>query len=173
MICLSVLYLEKYFIEHDLRYPSKVSDYDYDPNNLNRRFVTTYIHYLIFKDTITNIEILSLKFTSEICARIISVLYQLSFDIEDTSNSTTVISINDIFIDGKNLPSTIIVSKVGNNVNISLAKSHETISISLNAIEVQEFISLLERDEILDMYVVDSDEWRFYFENMFSYSYFY
>ena len=41
-------------VDHRMISPSKVSDYDYDPRDISRRFYSTYFHTLEFRDGITN-----------------------------------------------------------------------------------------------------------------------
>lgn len=66
--------LQYYTLKHEIELPSKMSDYDYDLARPNRRFLSTFLHKVIFCDKITGIEYLNMNFASEACACIIAGL---------------------------------------------------------------------------------------------------
>ena len=54
----------QYTFDHKVSLSSKISDYDYDVNNPNRRFISTYIHTFSVMD-LCGIEVCKFKINSE------------------------------------------------------------------------------------------------------------
>lgn len=93
-----------YIIDHYMSPPSKSSDYDYDPDNPYRRFISIFMHHLVFIDYITNQELLHIIFSSDIAESIsygiLSMFDNLGVDNNDIISKKITTTINDIFIQG-------------------------------------------------------------------------
>jgi len=165
--------LSQYIVEHSISEPSKMSDYDYDPTRPERRFVTTYIHHLSFADKITGVPVLALSFPSETCANIIASLYGMllsknaqgvvpAYDMQRAAPYTLanpiVLSIRNIFIEGKSIPSTGVITNINDHIRFTVASNGNTLCVSFTYDEADMLIKLLEIDEIVDMYVDYSDD---------------
>lgn len=140
---------------HNISMPSKISDYDYDPTNIDRRFISTYLHTLTFLDAITGIELISFSFDSLLCADMISDLYELSHkDIPVASLSISNIHFSSrITSDGR-----IVFTKIQNQpLRMGIFDSVDLI-VSIEISDIDSLIETLNTDEIEDMFINNSDD---------------
>lgn len=138
-------------VDHKMISPSKVSDYDYDPRDISRRFYSTFFHTLEFKDRITNTIYTKLFFPTEVCQAIAEGLMNI---IEgETPNSTRPImyTIKGIFVDGYSESCMCTISKIKNADCITLSiLSPSNYLISLNEFDAIELITELDDNLVIN-----------------------
>ena len=138
-------------VDHKMISPSKVSDYDYDPRDISRRFYSTFFHTLEFKDRITNTIYTKLFFPTEVCQAIAEGLMNI---VEgETLNSTRPImyTIKGIFVDGYNESCMCTISKIKNADRVTLSiLSPCNYSISLNEFDAIELITELDDNLVIN-----------------------
>lgn len=139
-------------VDHRMISPSKVSDYDYDPKDLTRRFYSTFFHTLEFRDRITNAVYIKLFFPTEICQSIAEGLMKLLEGECLTSNSRPVIyTIRGIFVDGAHSTSMCTLSKTRNSNNITMSiLTPYNYSLILNEFDTIEMITELDDNLVLN-----------------------
>ena len=180
------IYTQNYRITHSVAEPSKMSDYDYDPDKPYRRFVSTYLHTLKISDRITDQELISLKFSSETCAQIIIGLYGVYFKkysyndaypispdpnmssfLEEASSigrimnygNITLTTINSVYINDSIRPGSLVISKNPNDVQFSVINAGSPIiNFNIYFDDAGNLLSLLEREEMENMFVSYDDE---------------
>ena len=151
-----------YKIEYNIIEPSKFSDYDYDPFNPARRFISTYIHQLIIYDNIMGTELMKLHFSSETCAAIISALYA----ILDTALRIT--SVRNVYAEYEGKPICPVSFSISReypifNLNFRIRSENSTeASFQFSEKDIKQLISLMETEEIKNMYI--DEEEREYLE---------
>lgn len=140
-------------VDHRMISPSKVSDYDYDPRDISRRFYSTYFHTLEFRDGITNAVYIKLFFPTEICQSIAEGLMKL-VEGESIANSRPIVyTIRGIFVDGAHQSSLCTLSKTRNSNNISMSiLTPYNYTISLNEVDAIEMITELD-DHLVINYI--------------------
>ena len=160
------LVTSKYRIVHLIKIPSRILDYDYDDTNLNRRFISTYIHSLEFYDAMTGTKLYEFSFPSDACAEMIASLYKLQYDFNYIPNDfrITIPSTPSV-----NLPLLVMFYLASNTSTptmvMRITNSCTTCIDDLNIIfygeqEINAFIDLLEADEVTEMFVEpSSDRW--------------
>lgn len=137
-----------------------MSDYDYD--TLGNRYITSYLHTLKFRDVITETDLFEFSFPSDACADMILILLKLITTGCPVNGSSVIItpdSVNGIF--------SCVTFTSGSNGSLFMRVSNSRFSfinsprfIFVNEKEISDFASLLEADDILDMYVEpSSDRW--------------
>lgn len=137
-------------IRHILSETSKICDYDYDPMRPNRRFIGTFTHKLKFLDSITEENKMTLRFSSETCADMLTTIYKFLY-----TNPSVVSSVKDVYIDNNLYPITITFSKVLNNksgekiIQISYLNKGVYSSVILNDQELESIIEMMESDDII------------------------
>jgi len=148
-----------YIIEHEIKEPSKLSDFDYDPEDLGRRFISTYIHTLRFKDRITDAELVTIGFPSETCANIIVGI--MGTDAM-SNNHHLLSSVKGIFVNGSHKPGIMTISRIwnGDGITITILNNGETYRFDMDSKDVYKFVDLLETDQIVEMFAISSNgEW--------------
>ena len=147
------LTLNNIVINYKIKEPSANMDYDYDPYNSSRRFISTYIHQLDFIDKYTEVEILSINFSSEVCASIIKNLYLIMIE------GFTLLTIQNVYCNNKS--GTLMLLKENDKYRINYSNNNEDnegSSFIFSKIEIERLIILLESDDILSMYVTDEED---------------
>lgn len=179
------IFTQNYRISHSIEEPSKMTDYDYDPSDPSRRFVSTYLHILEFFDIITNQKLISLKFSSETCAQIIVGLYGICFrndsyrdayPINPDPHMSSVLdeavslkkfishgnmvltTISSIYIDNSIRSGAIILSKNQSDIQLSII-NHEApvLNFIFSYNDIGALLNLLEIDEIENMFISYDD----------------
>ena len=143
--------ISDYNINHKILEPTEVSDYDYDPDNPNRRFLCTYIHKLEIQDRFTDEEIISINFSSEVCAEIVSHLYGILYSADPNISPV----IDNIYYDKSKYPIQLAI------VNQSFDRHHVRMKLSFidNNIEIATLILDRELDiETLILMLDNSDD---------------
>lgn len=142
----------RYKIVHEIRVPTKMSDYDYDYIESGRRFISFYLHTLTLYDIFTNVKIVEFSFPSESCADIAFYLYKSLY--ENIDQAFTITST-------KGCIELVFRFSTSSTFSISVIENyrHHTDKINLffNRGDVQDLINLLEI-EIVDMYVLQSSD---------------
>ena len=147
------LTLDNIVINYKIKEPSANMDYDYDPYNPTRRFISTYIHQLDFIDKYTEVEILSINFSSEVCATIIKNLYLIMIE------GFTLLTIQNVYCNNKS--GTLMLLKENDRYRINYSNNNEDnegSSFIFSKVEIERLIILLESDDILSMYVTDEED---------------
>lgn len=130
--------------------PSPVSDYDYDPTDWSRRFISTYLHTLVFKDMITDLDIVTLLFSSDTCAQIILAFYDMAIRSEAQAMVKTI---DNIFINSTYHPGSLTVIKHPGYIQLSIIQpQHPTIVFNLDFREAEAFMDMIDISELEDMY---------------------
>ena len=141
-----------YKVNHKISVPSRVGDYDYDPNNPDRRFCSTYIHTLEFRDKITDQEVVTLIMSSEECANLISALYIIYY--ASTSNDSCAYTICYVYKD--NIPCKLVACVVGPTMYFRIFTDDGKTLVALLSfapLDTCKLISALENEAIDDLYV--------------------
>ena len=141
-----------YKVNHKISVPSRVGDYDYDPNNPDRRFVSTYIHTLEFRDKITDQEVITLTMSSEECANLISALYII--DYTSTNNDSCAYTICYVYKD--NIPCKLVACTVLHCMYFRIfTEDGKTLIALLNfaPLDVSKLIAVLENEAVDELYV--------------------
>ena len=143
------LVTSRYKIIHTIKAPTRITDYDYGDG---KRYISTYIHTLEFRDKITESKIYEFSFPSDVCAQIISVLYRIMI-IDDYS-------IPFIPIPGNINRGLHIWYMPGYNLSITMTDNEDISAVFLfnGTEEINGLISLLDVDEIEEMFVSPSEE---------------
>lgn len=142
-----ILNLENYNILYSINFPSKVTDYDYDPSRPNRRFISTLMHELHFYDKFTGIEIALLKFSSEICYKIRYGLIRMVEQNNEDYSRPLVLTIKDIYSNNMTIPSILSLFKTNNNsIQVSILNNIDNNTLSFMDYEVFKIIKLLENE---------------------------
>ena len=84
-----------YKIFHSIKLPSEMMDYDYADG---KRYPTTYIHRLEVRDAITEMDIITFEFSSDVCADMICNLYKV------WSTNCEILSENECLVKLPNAP---------------------------------------------------------------------
>ena len=153
----------RYKIHHKVRMPTRMSDYDYDSEGSQKRFISFYLHTLEFYDILTNVKLLELDFSSEICASILTclydALYRRSCSEDNSSIQIPTGGMNNTYMElsFKLITPSILAMSLTNSYS-SLTEA--TILLFNYTMDIKSFIDLLEIENIFDMYVVpSSDRW--------------
>ena len=146
-----------YKIEHNLKEPSKMSDYDYDPNNIKRRFYSTFFTEADFKDPITDVEIVKLFFDLEVAGRLIVGLYDIMY--KESNNPHPVIrTVKGVFVNDSSTPCMSVLSKSGQVFQVSFICEGEHITLTfINEDDLDKFIQVLQSDGMVDYYYGTQD----------------
>lgn len=136
------LRLNNYQLIYTLEYPTKISDFDYDLDNPQRRFISTLLHTLFIYDKISNIELLNIKFSTDTCYQII---YALKTIIDNNrKNKLLLLSVKNVYINDMMIPSILAISKLNDNIiKISALNNISDYHLNFNIIEIQKIIELL------------------------------
>ncbi len=138
------LELINYIVYYTLAIPTKISDYDYDPTNINRRFISTLLHELSFYDRITNAKIVELKFSTDICNKIRSGFIRMITDpMNEESVRPLILTIKDIYSNDMLTPSIISLFKSPDKIQLSILNNIDNNILIFQDIEVNELIKLL------------------------------
>lgn len=138
------LELLNYLIYYTISLPTKISDYDYDPNNINRRFITTLLHDLIFCDRITNTKIVELKFSTDICDRLkYGLIKMVDNPIDEESSRPLILTVKDIYSNDMFTPSIVSLYKLPNKIQLSVLNNIDNNILIFHDMEVLELIKLL------------------------------
>ena len=131
-------------IYYTISLPTKISDYDYDPNNINRRFITTLLHDLIFCDRITNTKIVELKFSTDICDRLkYGLIKMVNKPVDEESSRPLILTIKDIYSNDMFTPSIVSLYKLPNKIQLSVLNNIDNNILIFHDMEVLELIKLL------------------------------
>lgn len=136
------LELSNYNIKYYIDLPSKASDYDYDDG---KRFISTFMHKLIFCDKITNFKNITMRFSTEVCCKIAYGLEMLVSN--NMKKRPLLITIKDIFVNDKMFPSIITLCRFENgNIQISILDLDDKEYVLLNNDDIEKIINLLKND---------------------------
>lgn len=137
------LKLINYDLIYSLNYPTKITDFDYDPSNPNRRFVSTLLHSLSIYDKFNDIELLNIKFSTDTCYKI---KYGLTKIIDDNIiNKPIFLTISDVYINDMNTPSVMALSKLNEEaIKISILNNINNNHIAFYNMEIPKIIKMLE-----------------------------
>lgn len=147
------LVLTNYKMRYTLKEPSRTSDYDYDPDAPNRRFISTYVHELEILDKITDNQLIKINFASDTCGLLLSALYRLNY----TNSQDGVRTLRNIYLDGITAPPALLsIVKHDDgaiqSLTFTLLHPKKLFSFDLSLQEASYLINLLESDEINEMY---------------------
>ena len=92
------LNLINYDILYIINLPTKVTDYDYDINRPDRRFISTLLHELQVYDKFNKVEIANLKFSSDVCYNIRYSLSKITEQINDSISKPLILTVKDIYL---------------------------------------------------------------------------
>lgn len=113
------LRLGPFNVDHYITAPSKSSDYDYDPSRPYRRFISTFLHHLEFRDIVVGNVLQEVMFSTEVALNIAGV-------IKNTIGGSRVSSsVRDIFIPGV----------VDSPVFLTLSRSEDYLVLTFMVIE--------------------------------------
>ena len=139
----------RYKITHTIKTPTKITDYDYGDG---KRYISTYIHTLEFRDKITESKIYEVSFPSDVCAQIISVLYKVM--ITDDPH------IQSIPVPGNANSSLHIWYTPSPSISITVTEKEDIIALFWfsGSEEINGLIDILDVDEMEEMFVSPSEE---------------
>lgn len=142
----------EYKIIHSINESSPVSDYDYDPSREGRRFYSTYAHKLSIFDRYTEMELVSINFSSYTCADILSVLYKM-YACQSLIHTTLQ---GEYLSDNPNIPATITFTSCADGINDIILTVYSSGSIlgTFKFPNIKSFIDILEFDEIEYMFIL-------------------
>lgn len=154
----------RYRVIHRVKEPSRVTDYDYDWRESDKRFITTYLHTLEFYDVLTNAKIYELNFSSETCAEILLTIYKVLAEAPDLANYHKTIIVPTTVPDNIYLHVTFNL-KFKSILDMRITNSCTCMIENTNLFfygerEIQAFIDLLETERVVGMFVTpSSDRW--------------
>lgn len=140
---------EDYTILYNVKEPSRTSDYDYDPDNPNRRFISMYINELEIKDKFTDESLIKMNFSSETHALLVSSLYKILY----TDSPNLVRTYRNIYIEGS--PSPAILSVVKSSADLTVFTFiHPKFKLEFNFSKnnIYDLMKLLDTEEINSLY---------------------
>lgn len=145
-------FIGEYRINHSINTPSPISDYDYDPSREGRRFYSTYSHKLAIFDRYTDMELVSINFSSFTCAEILSSLYKMY-----ATHAWVHITVQGEYLSNNpNTPVSMTFTTSNDGINdmiISIYSSGSVIG-TFKIPNIKNFIDILEFDEIEDMFIL-------------------
>lgn len=149
-----------YDVFHTVLEPSRMSDYDYDPDSPDRRFYSTYMHSLHFNDSITESAILGVEFTSDVWAEILSNIYRITFGVD---GSFPVLStINNVRLENNPLTrSDMLIYRnpaVDYFIHMDFVCSDKRWELNFTQEDIEKLLTILEVDDIEDIYVTYSSD---------------
>ena len=139
-----------YIVKHNMTIPTRLSDYDYDYNNPQRRFISTYIHTVSFLDPITNVELSKFHFDSTACADLISAMYNLGFGNGEYAGMK--LTVNNIHFD--NGHDGFICMEISNGL-LRFEVCDYIDETVFNIEDPDSLLSLLDSEEIAEMFIPD------------------
>ncbi len=141
-----ILNLINYNILYNINLPTKITDYDYDPNRPTRRFISTLLHELHFYDKFNGVEIANLKFSSETCYKIKYGLSRMAEQIDSNYSRPLVLAIKDVYSNDMNTPSILSLFKHDNSIQLSILNNIDNRVLSFMDYEIFKIIKLLENE---------------------------
>lgn len=140
---------ENYTILYNVKEPSRTSDYDYDPDNPNKRFISMYVNELEIKDRFTDESLIKMNFSSETHALLVSSLYKILY----TESPNLVRTYRNIYIEGNQTPAILSVVKSSNNLTV-FTFIHPKFKLEFNFSKnnIYDLIKLLDTEEINSLY---------------------
>lgn len=140
---------ENYTILYNVKEPSRTSDYDYDPDNPNRRFISMYVNELEIKDKFTDESLIKMNFSSETHALVVSSLYKILY----TDSPNLVRTYRNIYIEGSSSPAILSVVKSSNDLTV-FTFIHPKFKLEFNFSKnnIYDLMKLLDTEEINSLY---------------------
>lgn len=140
---------ENYTILYNVKEPSRTSDYDYDPDNPNKRFISMYVNELEIKDRFTDESLIKMNFSSETHALLVSSLYKILY----TESPNLVRTYRNIYIEGNQTPAILSVVKSSNNLTV-FTFIHPKFKLEFNFSKnnIYDLMKLLDTEEINSLY---------------------
>lgn len=142
-----VLNLINYDILYIIDLPTKVTDYDYDINKPDRRFISTLLHELRFYDKFNKVEIANLKFSSDVCYNIRYSLSKITEQINDSISRPLVLTVKDVYLNHMYTPSILSLFKnKDGSIQLSLLNNINNATLSFMDYEILKIIKLLKQE---------------------------
>lgn len=140
---------ENYTILYNVKEPSRTSDYDYDPDNPNKRFISMYVNELEIKDRFTDESLIKMNFSSETHALLVSSLYKILY----TESPNLVRTYRNIYIEGNQTPAILSIVKSSNNLTV-FTFIHPKFKLEFNFSKnnIYDLMKLLDTEEINSLY---------------------
>lgn len=140
---------ENYAILYNVKEPSRTSDYDYDPDNPNKRFISMYVNELEIKDRFTDESLIKMNFSSETHALLVSSLYKILY----TESPNLVRTYRNIYIEGNQKPAILSVVKSSDNLTV-FTFIHPKFKLEFNFSKnnIYDLMKLLDTEEINSLY---------------------
>lgn len=140
---------ENYTILYNTKEPSRTSDYDYDPEHPDRRFISMYINELEIKDKFTDESLIKMNFSSETHALLVSSLYKILY----TESPNLVRTYRNIYIDGSPAPAILSVVKSSRDLTIfTFIHPKFKLEFEFSKNNIYDLMKLLDTEEINSLY---------------------
>ena len=149
-----------FYLIHEVHAPTKNTDYDYNPADPSMRYCSSYLHKLVFEDNITHSPIVSLGFSSDTCATLISSIYKILFDTHDGRKENDHLLVSPIYINDDQTPCCVMLLNPMHNIfTIRVCNEYTMMDLMFRTgDETMVLLSLLEDYTMENMFISGEGE---------------